>query len=240
VPLGSPGDLVVRVLGPIEVTGWLAPPERRGVAEELCCFLAMHPDRAFTTAELLAALWPVGGGRGEATPKTLHNHLSRLRAAAGPEHLPDAAASGGYRLAGCVTDWGEFSRLSTDAQAASGEEADRLRQEALSLVRGAPFADARGGQYEWAFSSLLASQMTVAVADCARSLSADRLAAGDHSGAAEAAQAGLQAAPDDESLWLALARAAAPDPASLARVWRDATAAIGPDRVGDLRRRLEG
>ena len=112
----------------------------------------------------------------------------------------------------------------------------------MSLVRGDPFADAKGGQYEWAFSSSLASSMTVAIADCARRLSVARLSAGDPAGAEEAARAGLRAAPEDETLWVAAAEAAGAsgDPSSVARVWRDATAALGADRVVELRGSLEG
>lgn len=240
-PLGGPGDLVVRVLGPVEVTGWVHPPERRGVLEELCCFLALHPGRGFTTAELLEALWPVDGERGEATPKTLHNHLSRLRQAVGPIHLPDAVATGGYRLTGVVTDWAELRRLTAEATSTIGPEADQLRADALDLVRGPPVADAQGVQFGWAFATSLASTMTVAVKDCARRLSGDRLAAGDPVGAEEAARSGLRATVEDEELWLDAARAAkaSGDPARERRAWRDLTAALGPGRARALRDRLE-
>ncbi len=239
--LGGPDDLVVRVLGPVEITGWVEPPERRGAVEELCSFFALHPGRSFTTAELLAAVWPVGGDRPEATPKTARNHLSRLRRAVGPEHFPDAVTSGGYQLRDVVTDWGEFQRLTAQADATTAQEADRLRAEALSLVRGAPLADARGVQYGWAYAGSLASAMTVAVANCARRLSADRLAAGDPVSAEEAARAGLRGAPEDEGLWLAAERAgrASGDRARLARLRRDMAAAIGAERAEALAARLD-
>jgi hypothetical protein len=240
-PLGAPGDLVVRVLGPVEVTGWVHPPERRGVLEELCCFLALHPGRGFTTAELLEALWPVGGDRGEATPKTLHNYLSRLRQAVGPEHLPDAVTSGGYRLDDVVTDWAELRRLTAEATSTIGPEADRLRADALGLVRGPPLADAQGVQFGWAFSMSLASTMTVGIGDCARRLSGDRLAAGDPVEAEAAARSGLRATVGDEELWLDAARAAkaSGDPARERRLWRDLTAALGPASARALRDRLD-
>ncbi len=166
------------------------PTERRGTLCELCCYLALHPERPRTTAELLAALWPVNGERGEATPKTLHNHLSRLRQAVGAEHLPDAVAAGGYRLQGAVTDWAEWSRLTAEAAGADGEAADRLRARALALVRGTPFDGAPGDQYGWAFASGLATAMTVAVGDCARQLSTSRLDAGDGLGAEDSGAGG--------------------------------------------------
>ena len=238
--LGSPDDLVVRVLGPVEITGWVAFPERRGVLEELCCYLALHPGRGFTTAELLGTMWPVDGDRGEATPKTLHNYVSRLRQAVGPDRLPDAVTSGGYRLTDVVTDWAEFQRLSVEAEVASGEEADRLRTEALGLVRGAPLADASGAQYGWAFAGSLISTMTVAVRDCAHRLSVDRLAGGDPAGAEEAARMGLRATVEDEGLWLDAARAAeaSDDRTRQARVWRDLAAALGGDRARVFRQDL--
>ena len=235
--LGGPDDLVVRVLGPVAITGWAATPERRGVLEELCCYLALHPGRGFTTAELLGAMWPVDGDRGEATPKTLHNYVSRLRQAVGPDRLPDAVTSGGYRLTGAVTDWAEFQRLTAEADGASGEEAGRLRSEALALVRGAPLADASGVQYGWAFAGSLTSTMTVAVRDCAHQLSVDRLTGNDPVGAEAAARMGLRATVDDEGLWLDAARAAeaSGDRARQARVWRDVAAALGGDRARALR-----
>jgi hypothetical protein len=238
--LGAPGDLVVRILGPVQITGWVATPERRGVLEELCCYLALHPGRGFTTAELLGAVWPVGGDRGEATPKTLHNYLSRLRRAVGAERLPDAVTSGGYRLDGVVTDWAEFRRLDAEAETVSHDEADRLRSEALALVRGAPLADASGVQYGWAFTESLASTMTVAVRDCAHRLSVDRLAGDDPVGAEEAARMGLRATVEDEDLWLDAARAAqaSGDRTRQTRVWRDLAAALGGDRARVLRQGL--
>lgn len=236
-PLGGPDDLVVRVLGPVEVTGWAASPERRGLLEELCCYLALHPGRAFTTAELLGALWPVGGDRGEATPKTLHNYLSRLRQAVGPDRLPDAVTSGGYRLDHVVTDWAEFSRLTGEAVLAAGVEADRLRSQALAQVRGAPMAGAQGTQFGWAFSSALVSTMAVAITGCAHQLSTARLAAGDPVGAEDAARQGLRAVSEDEELWLdaATAARAGGDPARESRLWRDLAAALGSVRARELR-----
>lgn len=239
--LGDPGQLVVRVLGSVEVAGWEPPPERRGTLEELCAYLALHAERPHGTADLLGALWPVDGERGEATPKTLHNHLSRLRQAVGAEHLPDAVTSGGYHLVGSVTDWSRFEGLVAEADNATGDEADALRTEALGLVRGVPFAGVAGDQYGWAYSSGLASAMTVAVARCARRLSDDRLTAGDPNGAEQAARAGLRRAPHDEELW-ALARRAAGasgDPSGVIRVDRDMTAALGADDAAAVRRRVQ-
>ena len=56
-PSNGPEPMVVRVLGPVEVTGWLNHPDRK-IVEELCCFLALHQDRPVTSDQLLVGVWP--------------------------------------------------------------------------------------------------------------------------------------------------------------------------------------
>ncbi len=47
----------VRVLGPVEVLGWVKEPDRR-IIPELACFRALHCDRSVPGEEIRAALWP--------------------------------------------------------------------------------------------------------------------------------------------------------------------------------------
>jgi DNA-binding SARP family transcriptional activator len=231
---GDPRDLVVRVLGPIEITGWVGDGPG-GIAEELCCFLALHPESRWGTEALIGALWPLELEL-DVTPKTLRNHFSRLRNAVGAERLPDAKRGDGYRLE-AATDWEAFRSWVKEADGLDGEDADRLRSAALSLVRGEPFAGLAPGRYSWAFSESLASAMTAAVVTCAERLSADRLAAGDAEGAEAAARAGLRASPTEAALWLAAGAAleVRGDPAGLGRLARDAERAAGPEVAGLLR-----
>ena len=169
------------------------------------------------------------------TPKTLRNHISRLRAAVGSDRLPDAAPAG-YHL-DAVTDWEQFVAWTAEAEQADGELADRLRAGALGLVRGEPFAALPSGRYSWVFAESLASDIVVPVVTCAHRLSTDRLAAGDTEGAEAAARAGLRASPAEEQLWMDAAAAlrARGDAAGFSRLVRDAERAAGADTA----RRLE-
>lgn len=234
--LGPDGSLAVRVLGPVEVTGWQPPPDRRGVLEELCCFLALHPERAFSTDEVLGALWPVEGEGEEPTPKTPRNNLSRLRRAVGTEHLPDAVFSGGYRLTDCPTDWSRARQLVAEAEGSDVAEAERLLAEALAHVRGVPFAGAARGQYSWALSSHLVHDMTVAVVGAAHRLAGLRLARGDATGTVEAARAGLRVSTEEYALWGDLERAAkaSGDPSALRRFVAEAERALGKNEAHRL------
>lgn len=241
-PLGGDGDLVVRMLGPASISGAERPGERPLIMEDLCCFLAEHTDRGLSSAEVMEAIWPLDGERGEASRKTFHNTIARFRQWVGPDHLPDAATTGGYRLVGVVTDWGEVRRLLAAAAAATDEGARALRSQALAHVRGEPFQGAHATQFHWAFTSGLASSMAATVAQCAHDHAADLLAHGDPAGAERAARQGLRGAPEDERLWADAARAARAtgDSGALERVVRDAAAAIGPAAAKALRHQPAG
>jgi len=229
------GRLTVRVLGPVHVTGWLVEPGRR-LVEELCCYLALHPDRPRTADQLQAALWPVESERPEATRKTLHNNMSLLRQAAGPERLPESGAAG-YQLVDVGTDWHDFRQLLGEAETADGPASVELRFRALELVRGEPFADVPAGRYEWAVAELLVTDMVAAIVEAAGRLSAELLAAGDVEGAERAARLGLRASPSELALWEAVAHAvlARGDADAEARLWRDLTVLLGPADVTRLR-----
>jgi hypothetical protein len=234
--LGTDDGLVVRVFGPVEITGWKTAPER-GISTHLCCYLAMHWGRALTSDRLLLALWPTESERQEITKKTLHNYLSTLRRVVGSDHFPDAVTTGGYRFTGVLTDWQRFQELNAEADAAPAEEADRLRAEALSLVRGPPFEDAPDPTYRWIHTEGLASTITVAIVDAAHELAVDRLAAGDLAGSEWAASQGLRASPTEESLWLDRVHAvrAIGDPLAEKRLRQEAVATLGPDGADRLR-----
>ena len=226
-PVAVSLDLVVRVVGHVEIAGWMASTERRLIMEDLCCFLAFA-ERAMSTAEVQEAIWPLEGERGEATVKTVHNTIGRLRQAVGAEHFPDAVTAGGYRLQGVATDWGEITRLLEVAAGASVDESTALRLQVLAHVRGAPFEGAHATQFHWAFVSGLVSLIARTLSDCAHELSGELLDAGDASGAEWAARQGLKVSSTDERLSGTAARAAAMlGTGACERVWRDAAAALG-------------
>jgi hypothetical protein len=233
--LGAPGDLVVRVFGPVEVNGWEEPRERRASLEALCTNLALYSDRPRSLEGVRTSLRPDDDPRGDPTAKTLRNALSLLRQAVGPERLPEASVLGGYQLSGVVTDWGVFQGLAAQARASSGEARCRLLGEALALVRGAPFASASPTHYAWALDSL-AREMTVAVVDVAHELATRRLEQGDVPGSVDSARAGLRASPTEYMLLVDLHAAArtSGDPSAVRRVLAEVARAHGPEAAARL------
>ncbi|MGH9017138.1 MAG: AfsR/SARP family transcriptional regulator, partial [Acidimicrobiales bacterium] len=219
--------LTVRVLGPVEVVGWIQAPSRR-VVTELGCFLALHGDRNATGEEIRAALWPGDLGASEASAKSLRNTVSLLRKALGPDLVPEAQRGSGYRFAdGVRCDWTIFDRLVAEAE--GPQEKEKLR-EALSLVRGAPFEGVPPGSFTWAWTELFVSRIEVAVASAANRLGELALAEGDVETAIWAALQGLSSAPNELSLWsLHLRASAKSNIGALERTWKSARAVLGDD-----------
>lgn len=199
-PLGGDGVLVVRVLGPVEITGWERPTERVALLEAICSFLCLHPERPRSAEQLQRALEPAGDDQ-QGTAKTIRNYLWLLRRAVGAEHLADAGVTRGYRLVGAVSDWGRFCELTDRARAEDGDTAQATLAEALSHVRGVPFEGAPPAFYAFALDTGLAHEMTARIVDVAHRLSTARLAAGDPGGAVEAARLGQRASREDFALW---------------------------------------
>jgi DNA-binding SARP family transcriptional activator len=228
-PPGEPSRarVMVRVLGPVEVVGWLETPSRRLVTE-LACFLALHAERNVTSEEVRAALWPGDLGSAEVSAKSLRNTVSLLRKALGHDLVPDAQKGSGYRLApGVGCDWTVFSEL---VQSATGaHETEQLRQ-ALCLVRGAPFEGVAPGTFTWAWTELFVSRMEVAIASAARRLAALALAQNDAELSTWAALQGLSASPYDRELWSTYLHASARSGRdALERSWKSAQAVLGDD-----------
>jgi hypothetical protein len=221
----GPPDLAVKeiqigVLGPVEVHGWAARPER-AIVTELACYLALHRDRPVTGEALRVALRPDPSN--EQSAKTLRTYLSLLRKALGPEALP-ARPSGGYQLAPSVhTDWDRFRELT--------RESDIERAlEALSLVRGRPFEGVAAGTYTWVFSEFLVSDMEAAIASVTIRTATALAAMGDLERAVTALRQGLSAVGGDYTLWeLYLSVAKDLGPAALARAHEEARASLGDD-----------
>jgi hypothetical protein len=199
-PPAVPGDLVVQVLGPVEVRGWHEVPERR-ITEELLCFLVLHDSRPMSAEQIRLAIWPTEERDQEVAPKTFLNYLSTLRRCIGAEHLPDAVGARGYRIQDVESDWGQFSQLVKKADQTSGPEAMALRTQALALVRGPAFEGIPSDQYLWVSNEHWHSTITVAVATCALTLATDLVDQGDFTDAEASARIGLKADLEDFSLW---------------------------------------
>ncbi|WP_186343755.1 bacterial transcriptional activator domain-containing protein [Streptomyces sp. CFMR 7] len=208
-PASSSAGPIVRVLGPVELAGTRGTTERKreGRSIELAAWLVLHPgsDRHV----LDEAMWPVGG----TTRKYRNATVSRLRTWLGEDDdgnayfpaissTPDAR----YTLSPAVgCDWHLFQQLVHTGKQASGPHADQALREALSLVRGRPFAASDRSRYRWA--EHLALIMIMEIVDTADLLAKRRLAARDPRGALWAATKGLDVAPEIESLYRILFRA---------------------------------
>ncbi len=137
----------VRILGPIELVGAKgeAPSKAAKQCIEYCAWILENPNQsaiAMTNALLVAE-------------GTRRSNMSRLRSWLGTNpddgqrYLPDAY-SGRITLHPDVTsDWGNLCDLVKPGVNVCGDEA---LVKALSLVRGAPLADASPGQWHWAES----------------------------------------------------------------------------------------
>jgi DNA-binding SARP family transcriptional activator len=242
-PVGTPrndGRLHIDVIGPVLVAPTTRTPTE--FARAFLSYLAVHGDRGRTPDDTQTALWPTVGTESDVTRKTFHNNVSDVRRLVGTEHLPENARGSGYRLTDATTDWQRFQQLVAEAGAATGPERRRLRREALSLVRGAPFESELSRWFQWADSEGVRTAITKAVVDVAIELHADCVHADDLDGAEWAIRQGLRCSPSELELWECLidvvqARRTGSDEE---RFWRDATAALDPVLVESLRVRVRG
>jgi hypothetical protein len=213
--------LSVRVLGPVEIDGWLEPPRRTAV-RDIVTYLACHDDRPVSTDRLrdaLARKTPTTGTRPSPagspsepvpiTETTLRTYMTAVRNAVGPDRLPDATGAGGYRLTGVDCDWTRFQDLTVRAGAATSgtaatgtaaTETERIRliAEAVALIRGRPFADGCA----WAERDGLPGFIEDDLMTATRTLAALQLRAGDPTAAVATAGVGLNLQPHDETLAL--------------------------------------
>jgi LysM repeat protein len=194
-------DVLVRLMGPVEIEGVKQPIDRRK-AVELVVYLATHP-RGLDDERLKTALWPDERAPQASFNTTVTRARSRLGTAAdGSYHLPHVIASGGvYRVGpGVTTDIVLLERRLVAARAAAPEAAMRILRAGLELVRGLPMAGARQG-YEWAYAEGLVARIETVVGDAAHHLAQLALEARDPDVAQWAACQGLLASPADEVLY---------------------------------------
>jgi DNA-binding SARP family transcriptional activator len=195
---GAAAPVVVKLLGPIEISG-MARPFTRAWATDLVVYLSMHR-RGCSNEDWATALWPDK----QMAPSTLHSTASAARRAlgfdqAGLDHLP--CSHGRLRLRATVeTDWEQFMTLSE-----SDLHVDDCR--ALDLVRGRPFAEGLR-ELDWVIGRGFQSEMEEAITIVACRTGERCLQGGDPAGAIRAARQGLSASPYDERLHRLLMSAA--------------------------------
>ncbi|WUT01751.1 LysM peptidoglycan-binding domain-containing protein (plasmid) [Streptomyces sp. NBC_00708] len=196
---------LVCVLGPVELKGarGSVASNRRTLALELTAWLALHPGA--TSHQLDEVIAPSG----RVTRDTRNSRMGGVRkwlGAANPAdpttlYLPhmNQQADKLYRLSGVRCDWAEFERLVQESHRADGADAQRLLRQALTLVRGRPFAGIPARRYTWA--EPLCQDMVSAIVDAADDLADRCLKLGDARGALWAVARGLDAAREMECLW---------------------------------------
>lgn len=216
-----PGTIRVDVQGPLGTSGWPAGQPAPGqTVLEVLCLLALHPDQRFTTEEIRTRL---GIGRARALdPGTIRRYINELRRACGDQHIPETRAGEGYHTRAVTTDAAQTADLAAQAAAAATPVGQaRLLAAALSLVRGAPFADAPPGAYGWADTDpSLGPAITANVVAAAEQLADVANHAGDARLAIWAAEKGLLVSPAEDVLYRHLLTAAATaGPSRLDTTW---------------------
>lgn len=196
----------VLLLGPLTIEGahGRVDSNRKSVATELLAFLALHPSSDHHAVD--AALWPSSRVNKEMRNAVISRARSWLGTDAyGNQHLPRVQNTPDkrYRLGPHVTcDWLTFQHYARQGLTDHSEDGDLALRRALALVRGRPFAGMDPQRYAWAEPTI--QEMVSAITDVASELSTRRREARDPRGALWAAQQGLLAVEDSETLYRAL------------------------------------
>ncbi len=213
-------DVVVRVLGPVEIKG-AARQFTRAWAIELIVYLAMHPG-GVSNEQWATALWPDKA----MAPASLHSTASAARrslgmSVSGDDHLP--RSRGRLALGPHVqSDWATFVDLSRSSRP------DDWRT-ALTLVRGRPFDDLRSP--DWVILEGILAAIEAGVVDLACRFAHHRIEVLDPAGAEWAARQGLRVSPYDERLYrvLLVASNAAGNPAGVESVMSELVHLVADD-----------
>lgn len=183
---------VVRLLGPVELTGARGEPPSRAVkqCEEYCAWILENPGASsLAMASSLMVAEP-----------TRRSNMSRLRGWLGDDdrgaaYLPDAYSGRITLHPGVTSDW---EQLQLWIGSGINRVGDAVLIDALGLVRGAPLADAAPGQWHWA--EQLRADMVATIRDIGVLLGRRATAAENLELAQWALDRALLAAPDDELL----------------------------------------
>jgi LysM domain len=189
---------LLQLLGPIKLLGATGPfpPRAEKQCLEYCAWLLENHG---ATAVAMSSALAVAEG-------TRRSNMSRLRTWLGSDpdgepYLPDAYTGRIVLHPAVSSDWRRFQILTSPGINRSTTSALRT---ALTLVRGAPLADAAPGQWHWAEE--LRMDMVSAIRDLGVELANRALSENDLDVARWAASRALAAAPGDELLMAARIR----------------------------------
>jgi len=239
----SPVDkstLRVDVLGPLQITPAFAPMGEP--ARAIITFLAMHTSRLVSLDEIQTAVWPLMNGVNDIKRPVMLNYMADARKVVGEHHLPAATGKSGYQLVDITSDWTEFQQLMKDAATTSKEDALALRQRALKLIRGVPFASENSRYFTWALTPTFTYKIIDAVTSLAHSVATNLILQSDFVGADEVLRRGLVCEPSSLILWEDLTDLMfeTHDAAKLHFHWRAAEQVLSPKDVQALRAREIG
>lgn len=178
----TPAVATIRLLGPVTIDGIRRP--RRAITVELLAYLALHPDGA-GSEQLIETMWPAEDPR--RTRPWLWQATSEARRLLGEAFERDDER---YRLdpTRVATDSTDLERLLQAADhASSPTDTRRLLERALTLWRGAPFAET-----DYAWSESHRRQLEATLTTLAERAARARLDAGDGRGALQLAERGLE------------------------------------------------
>jgi hypothetical protein len=157
--------------------------------------------------------------------ETVRAYLSHIRQILGEERVPHAS-DGRYQISGLPTDWARFQQLTADAaRAADPTQVSQLLEQALTRVRGVPFADSRS---EWPARELLIHEMENAIADAGHRMASVALEHRHPDQAAWAVRQGLAGLryPDHRLLADRLRVGATEGTGGLTEAWREVNARL--------------
>jgi hypothetical protein len=234
VPATPRRIVVVRVVGPVEVTGFASRPGRALVID-IVVVLAIEAPRVIASEELRLIFAEQDK---DLTTRAIWNRVSDLRRALGPEMIERDGP--GYRLTGELDcDWTRFKDLVKRDIGATRDDRLASLSSALDLVSGVPFTRASPVLMRWAGENDLPGTMQVAVVEAANELSAGFLEDSERIAAEEAAYAGLKADPYSYVLCEALLKATAHSRLRFDRAWQlIVTREVADDRLRMLREEL--
>lgn len=218
-----PFDVLVRVLGDIEVVG--GHKSLTAIPTAIVTYIALNSP---TTAERIEnAIW---NGPTENRRSRFANNMSTARSSLGAEHLPTASDKK-YRVGPRVaTDLELLESRIDEARSRPCDEATEILRGALEYVTGPVFTYSNSDRhlYSWVSTENWISSTELKVTNLAEELSERYLRAGDHDGAAWAASRGLASVPVHTRLTGALMRAyaAAGDPHAATSVYESYTDAL--------------
>ncbi len=251
VPVGPPpledGSKELQVIGKPRLITADGPEVKLSPSDiELLARLALTPGRTFSAEELRTDMGAAKDS--DWTAGTLWTRASSLRRSVGTEHLPVSSRGSGYRVVGIGTDVARFE-ASIAGSRADPANAVGFLAEALSLVRGVPFANVPTGTFTWALDAGgVATRVGNAVYAAAVDLAQMALAAGGVELATWAVAQGRLVFKDEEVLDVLDLEAAAisHDRSALGRTWAALKRRYGalhqavPLPVADAYRRLSG